>query len=279
MNRSRVSSRSPGDVAARYDNVYARSLATPDGELSMSLNRLFANYGVLDPLRDRNSERLPIALQMLDFEQLTGKAILDYGCGSAKAAVVFAQAGATVYGFDASFNSIRTGLRRTRVNDVDRQVHLSVMAADTLGFPSESFDYVFGYEILYYLRGAAFAGEIVRVLKPGGCAVFCEALDGNPVLRWIRTGLRQATRTINRTGGRPLTTEQIDRLFAAHARVDLYPVNLLGMGKRLFVRSNVLSRNVVALLKQLDRYCLVRLPRLRRWCGEVVIVVRKPVQA
>lgn len=263
-------------VAARYDLEYAHSITVADGDLRFSLERLFRNYGVIDPTREGDSERLPIALQALGYPDLGGKIILDYGCGSGKSAVVFAQAGAEVYGFDIALNSIRIGRRRAKVNSVEKSVHLAVMAADRLGYPSGVFDLIYAYEVLYYLNGKIeFGDEILRVLKPGGRAVFCEALDGNPVLRGIRLFLRMVTGTVNRVGGRPLNYEEIQRAFGREAMVTTYPVNILGMAKRAFTRPNWISKNVIGFLKRWDRFLLVRFPGLRRWCGEVVIVITK----
>jgi len=211
---------------------------------------------------------------MLDLDNVRGKTILDFGCGSAKAGVVFAKAGATVVGFDVSHNAIVTGRRRAAVNGVERDVGLCVMTGDRLGLRSETFDYVFGYEVLYYLQGDRFSQEILRVLKPGGRAIFCEALDGNPLLRAVRTVARWATRSINRTGGRALRMDDIHALFG-RARVATYPVNLLGMGKRFFPKPDRIGRMAVGMLKRFDRVLLNRLPGIRPWCGEVVIVVTK----
>lgn len=57
-------------------------------------------------------------------------------------------------------------------NNVRDAVHLSFRRQASL-FPSDSFDAVFGYEVLYYLNGElCFGDEIVRLLKLGGKAVF-----------------------------------------------------------------------------------------------------------
>jgi len=263
------------NVARRYDRSYARAFRVADHGLAMSLDRLFANYGVVDPVRHRDSERLPIALRVLEYPTLEGKVVLDYGCGSAKAAVVFAQAGARVFGFDVSPNAIHTGRRRAAINDVGDRVHLSVMSGNRLAYPDDSFDYVFGYEILYYIGGLDFGREVLRVLKPGGRAVFCEAFDGNAPLRWARGVLRRVTGTVNRTGGRALTLDRIRGAFGPEADVATYPVNLFAIAKRFFAGAGVMSRHVVMGLKRLDRWCLGRYPRLRRLCGEIVVVVTK----
>src|SRR5262245_56446058 len=49
---------------------------------------------------------------------VSGKAILDFGCGHAMAAVVLARRGATVTAFDISAGYLDEGRRRAALNDV-----------------------------------------------------------------------------------------------------------------------------------------------------------------
>src|SRR6266481_2300338 len=136
------------DVAAAYDAAYATS-HLPHADLITTLDQLLLNYGV-EPAAADESERLPTALRLLNLDKLRDKTVLDYGCGTAKAAVVFARAGATVFGFDISPAAVRIGRLRAEANDVGDRVHLAVMAAQRLGLRAESVDYIFGYEVIYY---------------------------------------------------------------------------------------------------------------------------------
>ena len=61
-----------------------------------------------------------------------------------------------------------------------------VMDAHHLDFPDNSFDIVFGQEILHHLDLEAATPEMARVLKPGGQIVFSEPLERNPVGRLVR---------------------------------------------------------------------------------------------
>src|SRR5262249_54906946 len=135
-------------AAAAYDAVYASS-SFQRAELIITREKLLRNYGV-DPADE--SARLLTAFQLIDLNNMGDKIVLDYGCGTAKASVVFAQAGAKVFGFDISPAAIQIGRLRVEVNDVRDRVHLSVMSADRLGIRDECVDYIFGYEVLYYLN-------------------------------------------------------------------------------------------------------------------------------
>jgi SAM-dependent methyltransferase len=155
-------------------------------------------------------------------------------------------------------------------------VSFVVGSADRLSYDAGAFDYVFGYEVLYYVKDRkACANEITRVLKPGGTAVFCEALHGSALLGSIRRVLRFATGTVNRTGGAPMSLEEIERAFVGDCRVVVHPVNLVGLLKRLFSHPSERTAPILVCFKRCDTLLLTWMPRLRAWCGEAVIAVEK----
>ncbi len=61
-----------------------------------------------------------------------------------------------------------------------------VMDAHKLKFNDETFDIIFGREILHHLDYDIAAKEMARVLKKGGEIVFLEPLDRNPVGKLVR---------------------------------------------------------------------------------------------
>jgi ubiquinone/menaquinone biosynthesis C-methylase UbiE len=262
-------------VIKQYDDLYASSHISQDKDLWMSRQKLYLNYGVKDAEKYKYSERIAIAWRALHRTGFQGKTVLDYGCGSAKAAVVLAQEGAEVVGFDVSSAAIQLGERRVKANGAEKQVRLLVASGGKLPFKTAFFDYIFGYEVLYYLNGKfKFGDEILRVLKPNGMAIFCEALGGNPFLSTVRAILRFATRSISRTGGVALTPKDIEGAFKQASKIETHPVNILSMAKRILRGDNGISIRTLAFLKNIDAW-LMRYPKLHRLCGEVVIVVTK----
>ena len=121
-------------VREQYDSVYKRNSAAADANLLMSLRKLYLNYGEYDTAARNGTEKLGIAWDVLDPGNELNQPILDYGCGSAKAATVLAQEGAAVIGFDISIASIRLGSRRLKANRVEEKVSLLVASGDS--FPS-----------------------------------------------------------------------------------------------------------------------------------------------
>ena len=262
-------------VREQYDSVYERKSAAADANLSMSLHKLYLNYGEYDTAARNGTEKLGIAWDVLDPANALNQPILDYGCGSAKAATVLAQEGAVVIGFDISIASIQLGIRRAKANCVEDKVSLLVASGDKLPFPDAAFSRIFGYEVLYYMNGKVdFGPEILRVLKPGGKAVFCEALGDNPAINAMRAVLRHAKPTINRTGGTPLKSIDIESAFEAASHVEIRRMNILGMAKRVITNRNTVSAAVLSWLKRADAI-LLQYPACQSLCGEAAIIVTK----
>src|SRR5580692_1662483 len=96
---------------------------------------------------------------------VTGRRILDAGCGSGPLFAALRDRGAVVTGIDRSAGMLEQARRRLG-DDADLQV---AELGSPLPFPDDAFDDVTASLVLHYLRdwGPALA-ELRRVLKPGG---------------------------------------------------------------------------------------------------------------
>jgi SAM-dependent methyltransferase len=97
--------------------------------------------------------------------EVSGRRILDAGCGSGPLAAALRGKGALVTGFDVS--AAMVDLARQRLGD-DADLHVADLAAP-LPFADAEFDDVVASLVLHYLEDwAGPLGELRRVLKPGG---------------------------------------------------------------------------------------------------------------
>lgn len=97
---------------------------------------------------------------------VSGRRILDAGCGSGPLSAALLARGAVVTGFDVS--AAMVDLARQRLGD-DADVHVADLAAP-LAFADADFDDVVASLVLHYLEDWAVPlAEFRRVLKPGGC--------------------------------------------------------------------------------------------------------------
>jgi SAM-dependent methyltransferase len=197
---------------------------------------------------------------------VSGEAILDFGCGHAMAAVVLARRGATVTAFDISAGYLAEGRRRAALNDVT--IRFLQANGETLPFADRSFCGIWGNAILHHLDLDRAGREIRRVLIPNGRAVFCEPWSGNRVLRWARQHIPYAGK--DRTPDEePLGKRQLRILRRHFSEVTVEGYQLLGLARRVFARSKLVDG-----LDWCDAMLLGRIGGLERWCRYVVITLR-----
>jgi ubiquinone/menaquinone biosynthesis C-methylase UbiE len=102
---------------------------------------------------------------------VTGKLMLEYGCGAAQYSIALAQAGARPVGLDISEQQLRHAERNfessgTTVPIVQASAHLTP-------FRDETFDVVFAdYGATTFVDPYLTVPEAARLLKPGGIFVF-----------------------------------------------------------------------------------------------------------
>lgn len=161
-------------------------------------------------------ERTP-TLETLDFERYEGKPygpwnpywhvydcvkaelrnpsrrLLVVGCGNGRDALIYAKMGFAVCGFDVSPKAIEIGADAAERFGMQERVKFSVQPAENLNYESESFDLAVGVNVLHHVDIERSLAELLRVLKPGGRAIFKEPLvtprrdsiRNRPPVSWI----------------------------------------------------------------------------------------------
>jgi ubiquinone/menaquinone biosynthesis C-methylase UbiE len=100
--------------------------------------------------------------------------VLIVGCGAGGTALHLAETtGATVYGIDLSRESIRTANSLASESPASEKIHFQLGDANTLPFPSETFDVVITEFMAFFLHQSAFKGFFL-VIRPGGQIAFAE---------------------------------------------------------------------------------------------------------
>ena len=96
-----------------------------------------------------------------------GEAVLDVGCGTGNAALRAAQAGGNVVGVDLTPELLETGRRLAAAAGVEIEWRRG--DAEDLPCPDAAFDVVLStFGCMFAPRHAVAAGELARVLRPGG---------------------------------------------------------------------------------------------------------------
>ena len=149
----------------------------------------------------------------------------------------------------------------------------SLMDANNLEFPDETFDMVFGGSILHHLDFVRALDEIRRVLKPGGRMLFVEPLDNNPIGKIVRALTPQA-RTVEEQPLRRKEIGEIQKRFDATFFYQQFLSVPFGVvSKAVFSKpDNVLMKSIYRIDRQIDSNC----PPLRKLYRHVIIAgVRK----
>ena len=205
-----------------------------------------------------------------------GKSVLCFGCGDENSTVLLALKGATVWAFDISERAIRLQYAMAGANGVSDRIVAVVADAEALPFDPASFDVVFGTAILHHVPDSLVrvSKELLRVLKPGGFALFTEPVVASRVLRRIR--LRIPVHTESSPGERPLGEADLGVL-RLYFEMSQLPFGALARLARFVLPSGVplefchpIRRAVVYLLFGLD-FVLLRLPLLSRLGGVCVL--------
>jgi SAM-dependent methyltransferase len=203
-----------------------------------------------------------------------GKAVLDYGCSMGEASLLMSSYGAaSVQGIDLSPVAVAQAQEAARAKAVTN-VSFQVMNAESLAFEDQAFDIVFGIGIIHHLNVDTACGEISRVLKPDGFAVFLEPLGHNPFINMVR----RATPGSRTEDEHPLHVGDLEACHRHFGRVDLEFVNLLTLLAAPLV--GVPGREPLrALLNRADKRLLRLTPFLGRFAWNVVVRLEAPRSA
>lgn len=205
---------------------------------------------------------------------LTGKTLLDYGCGMGEESIYFAKLGATVTGIDISEVGVASLKKRAEFHKLP--VTARQMRVDPTTFPDASFDRIHGLGILHHVGIGAGLSEVHRLLKPGGVAVFLEPLGDNRVIEAVKTWLMRNARFLGEFDHvtdheRNLDWNEIRTETARFASATTFPYHLLYRLKRFLPKSGL------ALARRIDHAVLTLFPSLQTFAGGVAIrVVKAP---
>ncbi|HEY1747710.1 MAG TPA: methyltransferase domain-containing protein [Xanthobacteraceae bacterium] len=123
----------------------------------------------------------------MNLAQISGKRVLEIGCGMGLHSEILAGAGAKLTSIDLSPTSVKATKARLDLKKLSADV--CEMDAEALDFPSEEFDLVWSWGVIHHSsRTGRIVREIARVLRPGGQArLMVYNLEGMPAYITLTT--------------------------------------------------------------------------------------------
>jgi SAM-dependent methyltransferase len=195
------------------------------------------------------------------FGDITGKRLLDLGCGDGRSSLFFAKRGANVVAIDISEVAIENLSQFCRDNHINNIESLKCSAFEIAEL--EPFDLVFGNMILHHIEPFDVFAEVLRKsIVPGGKAYFRENSAFSNLLIWFRDNL-VGKYGIPKGGDDeefPLMPKEVDLLKQYFSVEIVYP-------ELLFFRlasQYLLKRRLYGLTKRIDDY-LFQFSRFRKY--------------
>jgi 2-polyprenyl-3-methyl-5-hydroxy-6-metoxy-1,4-benzoquinol methylase len=104
---------------------------------------------------------------IIPFEEIRGKKVLEIGCGMGLHSELMARSGAILSAIDLSPTSVEATKNRFALKNLKGDILKA--DAEHIPFPDQSFDFVWSWGVIHHSsRTARIVREISRVLKPGG---------------------------------------------------------------------------------------------------------------
>jgi len=204
-----------------------------------------------------------------------GTRVLDLGCGQGDLTLALLARGAVVTALDLSPGILEVARRRTELYASGRTATFVAAPVERTGLSPASFDVIVGRWILHHVDLQAAAGELARLLAPGGRAIFLENSGANPILNFARDHIagRFGVPRFGTKDERPLVRQDwrmLEESFA-YVRAEFPIVEVFELMNRQVFRYRL--RHVASFCRSLDR--LIARSGLRKYSYRVLVVAEK----
>ena len=231
----------------------------------------------LDPARmpPRSPDRLESAL-LARIGDVTGRSVLDLGCGIGDLSLQLLQRGADVTGLDLSGGMVDVARRRAQTFAPGGRFTGVSASVEHTGLPDGAFDVIVGKWILHHVALEPALDEVGRLLAPQGTAAFIENSALNRALMFARAHIagRFGVPRFGTDDERPLDRSDIaliERKFPS-TELDFPEFTFFRLLDRQLLRFRRPAASRV--LSRLDGLVFERAPRLRRYSFRILVLLR-----
>lgn len=206
------------------------------------------------------------------YSNVSGKVILEYGCGEGSESFGLAQKGAYVYGIDISDVAIEKAQKIASAQNLNDKIKFYVMNAEELSFPENYFDIICGSAILHHLDLNKALSALVKSLKIDGRAIFLEPLGHNIFINIYR----KITGSLRTEDEHPLKKKDLDLFNKYFNKIDIQYFHLTTLMSIPFRKLGIFKL-MLSLFERLDKF-LFRYPFFKWNAWIVVIELTRPIK-
>lgn len=229
----------------------------------------------LDPALFRETIGLSDRVFVELIGDVSGKKVLELGCGNGLLSVYLAKMGAWVTAVDSSI----VGIQNTQALADSSYVHSKIKAhsIDALNLMTlnESFDIIVGRFVLHHIEPFDhFADILFNIMKVGGRGVFRENSSRNQILRLFRTVApgRFGIPKYSDDKEYPLQVEEIEMLRQKFDKVEIHYTEFKFLR---MVNEYLLRHNRQNLFTNMDDWIYNHCPRLHKYSYTQIIEIKK----
>lgn len=221
-------------------------------------------------------------VEFLDFVydtvgDLTGRRVLEVGCGGGNLTAFHALRGARAVGVDVSAGMLQLARRRAEANSVSDRVELLDQPIEDLDEPDGSFDVVLANQVLHHLELSRAMPNISRLVGTSGTAIFVEPVLFVPEIvrriRYSRTVTRFFPSRADTPDERSIDAADLELITSSFATSQMIPFQLTTRLQN-FVH---LPDGAFRRLERLDRFLHRRVPGSWRLARYVVFILSNQI--
>jgi ubiquinone/menaquinone biosynthesis C-methylase UbiE len=124
-------------------------------------------FGISEEFAHKPNE-IPFS-NLINFNEMKGKKVLEIGCGMGSHAALFARSGANYIGIDITSKAVETTNKRLELFSINQNAKAIQVDAENMPFESNTFDFVWSWGVIHHSSNTEkIVSEIYRVLKPDG---------------------------------------------------------------------------------------------------------------
>ena len=275
--------------AEEHDELYADQFPFGLDGYAFTIQRAlwYEDYAYKKGRRRDRGHRTKKFLELVDLENLSGKRVLDIGCGIGQYSVLCAKAGADVTGVELSSTGVAKAREMAAANGVADRCTFINQDFTKIDFEANSFDVVMMHEVLHHaIKYPGLKEKIMDVLGEGGRVVIADTVQGSwpvhfgrKIVKFCRHFGNPEVRTQEEDLGDVLfdlaTYEEFARGFSHH---EIHTMSFLYMVKQTFLQwhtDRFVVRAILRAAKLADDVLLTVFPFLRKSCGEAVLHLKR----